>query len=64
VTSRAIPLCHACNFPVARGRVPIIWPGTATRAVYCSLKCAETAGVQMHPVQKELHEAAEGDHNG
>lgn len=28
-------------------------------AVYCSLKCAEAAGVQMHPIQRELHEAAE-----
>jgi hypothetical protein len=60
MSSRTIPLCHTCNFPVVRGRTPIIWPGTAHRAVYCSLKCAEAAGVVMHPLQRELHEAGEG----
>jgi hypothetical protein len=53
------PLCHGCNYPVKRGAVPIIWPGTAHTAVYCSLKCAESKGVQMHPIQKALQEAAE-----
>lgn len=52
-------LCHGCNFPVRRGRVPIIWPGTAATAVYCSLACAEKKGVVMHPYQRMLHAKAE-----
>ena len=52
-------LCHQCGFAVRRGHIPIIWPGTARTALYCSLDCAEKAGVQMHPLQSKLHRAAE-----
>jgi hypothetical protein len=45
-------LCHTCNFPAKRGRLPIIWPGSAHRAIFCSVKCAETAGVVMRPSQR------------
>jgi len=59
---KRIPICETCTFPLRRGRVPIIWPGVPpkSRLQFCSLRCAEAKGVQMHPIQRAAHERAEG----